>query len=205
MPSSRSSSSPRFHGLRRGVIAFTLAELLIALAILGVIATFTIPKVLQSQTDGRYNSIAKETAGTLSAAYQAYSLNNTPSASTSMGDLTPFMNYVKVDTTTTVDDINGGAAQLCGSAGAVCIQLHNGAIMWYWNYVNFGGTGTTNAMFTHLDPDGSVTGNKAINFYVYLSGKIRSEGEIEPNTVVGGNGTKNPNPANNPSWWKDWK
>ena len=41
---------------------FTLAELLIALTILGVIAIFTIPKVLQSQQDTRYSAAAKEVA-----------------------------------------------------------------------------------------------------------------------------------------------
>lgn len=49
---------------------FTLAELLIALSILGVIATFTIPKVLQSQQNGKYNTMAKEAIATISQAYQ---------------------------------------------------------------------------------------------------------------------------------------
>ena len=56
---------------------FTLAELLIALAILGVIATFAIPKVLNSQQDGKLNAIGKETAAALSEAYQVYRLNST--------------------------------------------------------------------------------------------------------------------------------
>lgn len=42
---------------------FTLAELLIALTILGVIATFTIPKILTAQQASTYNAIAKETMG----------------------------------------------------------------------------------------------------------------------------------------------
>ena len=40
---------------------FTLAELLIALLILGVIATFTIPKVLQTQIDSQKKSTFRET------------------------------------------------------------------------------------------------------------------------------------------------
>lgn len=46
---------------------FTLAELLIALAILGVIATFSIPKVLQAQQDGRNQAVLKTNASQLSA------------------------------------------------------------------------------------------------------------------------------------------
>lgn len=44
---------------------FTLAELLIALAILGVIATFTIPKVLNSQQDGQKSAVFRETIAAL--------------------------------------------------------------------------------------------------------------------------------------------
>lgn len=45
---------------------FTLAELLIALGILGVIATFTIPKLLQSQQNSEKKSVFKETIAALS-------------------------------------------------------------------------------------------------------------------------------------------
>ncbi|MBL8031855.1 MAG: prepilin-type N-terminal cleavage/methylation domain-containing protein [Candidatus Doudnabacteria bacterium] len=47
------------------VKGFTLAELLIALVILGVIATFTIPKVLYANQNTKYNAIAKEAMGTI--------------------------------------------------------------------------------------------------------------------------------------------
>ena len=45
---------------------FTLAELLIALLILGMIATFTIPKILNSQQDSKKKSIFKEDIAALS-------------------------------------------------------------------------------------------------------------------------------------------
>lgn len=45
--------------------AFTLAELLISLLILGVIVVFSIPKVLQSQTDSRKNALFKENIATI--------------------------------------------------------------------------------------------------------------------------------------------
>ena len=56
-------------GLNSG---FTLAELLIALLILGEISTFTIPKIIYSQQNQKYNAIAKESAAMISAAYQQY-------------------------------------------------------------------------------------------------------------------------------------
>jgi prepilin-type N-terminal cleavage/methylation domain-containing protein len=45
---------------------FTLAEVLIALALLGVIAAFSIPKILQSSSDNQKGPIFRETLGTLS-------------------------------------------------------------------------------------------------------------------------------------------
>ena len=44
----------------KNTCGFTLAELLIALVVLGVIFALTIPKVLQSQNTGRYNAEAKD-------------------------------------------------------------------------------------------------------------------------------------------------
>lgn len=56
---------------------FTLAELLISLAILGVLATFAIPKVLNSQQDGRKKAIFRETIASMDQMwYQAIYLEN---------------------------------------------------------------------------------------------------------------------------------
>lgn len=46
---------------------FTLAELLIAVAILGEIATFTIPKIISSQQNGQRKTVFRETLATISA------------------------------------------------------------------------------------------------------------------------------------------
>ena len=47
---------------------FTLAELLIALGILGVIATFTIPKVLQTNQNAQWQATGKEAIAMISGA-----------------------------------------------------------------------------------------------------------------------------------------
>jgi prepilin-type N-terminal cleavage/methylation domain-containing protein len=62
MKSLKNCGRPQFSA-REG---FTLAELLVALAVLGVISTFTIPKVLNAQQDNKKYSILKETLATLS-------------------------------------------------------------------------------------------------------------------------------------------
>jgi prepilin-type N-terminal cleavage/methylation domain-containing protein len=53
--------------------AFTMSELLIALAILGLIATFTVPKVLHSIDEANYRTALKEAESLIqSVANQAY-------------------------------------------------------------------------------------------------------------------------------------
>ena len=79
-------------GNRGHNLGFTLAELLIALVILGVIATFTIPKVLSSQQSNQWKSQAKEVASMISGAYSVYQSENSASASTTTADLSPSMN-----------------------------------------------------------------------------------------------------------------
>ncbi len=55
---------------------FTLAELLIALAILGVIVTFTIPKILNSQTNNQKKAVFKETIAALNQLMYLATLQN---------------------------------------------------------------------------------------------------------------------------------
>jgi prepilin-type N-terminal cleavage/methylation domain-containing protein len=178
---------------RRYKLGFTLAELLIALAILGVIATFTIPKVLNTQQDSKYKAIAKEAASTISGAYQRYKNQSTVTASTKADDLTQFMNYLAVDSSSSFDESHGGTTATCGTAWmggtTTCLRLHNGAILEYNSAIAFGGTATTNNIWFYVDPDGKVTDGttngpgKSVIFHLYTSGRITTEGQIEPNST----------------------
>jgi prepilin-type N-terminal cleavage/methylation domain-containing protein len=159
---------------------FTLAELLIALAILGVIATFTIPKVLQSQADGKYNAIAKEAAGFVYAAYGQATLQGF-NQNLQTRQLTPYLNYVKFDTTSVIDSHYGSGTRPCDN-NQPCILLHNGArVQLTQNYFN--GTANTNAIWFRVDPDGkeTVTGSttspgKSVNFFIYANGRLTTGG-----------------------------
>ncbi|MEB3287155.1 MAG: prepilin-type N-terminal cleavage/methylation domain-containing protein [Vampirovibrionales bacterium] len=184
--------------------AFTLAELLIALLILGVIATFTIPKVLTSQTNARAKAIAKEVAGTISESLLLYKHNSQLAASTHAEDLTPYMNYLSVLTSGSVDDIPTYYSYDCSDAGLVCLKLHNGGVMVMQN-IAFGGTSGTNAVIYSIDPDGSYSGldtgpGKAVEFWLYANGKVRTKGTIDPGTTTSW-GADNPNPAQDPIWF----
>lgn len=183
--------------------AFTLAELLIALAILGVIATFTIPKVLISQQNSTSNAIAKETIAAVSAAYRVYQLERQTSGSTNLTDLTPYLNYVSVDTTSLVDNHETNSTPV-DCASTICLKLHNGAILYGWS-TTFAGTSATNAIYYYIDPDGvdggSTTGpSKALVMFLYYNGKTTNYGNILPGTTSS-YGVHTVCPGCDPTWF----
>lgn len=185
---------------------FTLAELLIALAILGVIATFTIPKVLNSQRNQAWNSGAKEAISMISGAYQAYKLNNTPTAATGPEHLTPYMNYVSLSSTATFDGPPGEGVYGCNTG--TCMYLHNGGMLYYapfWD--TFGGTHSTNFFGFAYDPDGKATGdtlgNGSLMIELYYNGKIVLNENVKATDETATGGTPQPGLAwaTTPSWF----
>ena len=166
---------------------FTLAELVIALAILGVIATFTIPKVLQSQQSGRDVAIAKEFAAMFSGAFEAYKSENTVTSATTVAHLTPYMNYVRLDTTAyEVDNDPGvGGTVACNVVASIrCLHMHSGAVGLLDSAVPFGSTDTTSAILFLFDPDGGVTGGAgdtgtAVIFVLQYNGRLGTLGKAD--------------------------
>jgi prepilin-type N-terminal cleavage/methylation domain-containing protein len=149
---------------------FTLAELLISLAILGVIATFTIPKVLNSSTSSQNTAIAKEAASMISGAFSAYTLNNTLATTTTPGVLQQYMNYVSTDTSTTYS-----TGMVACSASIICLKLHSGAVLQYQVANTFGGTTTTDSIRFNLDPDGAGS-QTAATFVQFYNGRLTTYG-----------------------------
>ncbi len=181
---------------------FTLAELLSALAILGVIATFTIPKVLQASTNGQYNSSAKEVASMFVNAYDAYRLNNSINASTSVADLTPYMNYVSVDTSgASIDAAWTDAGDSC-SGLRPCLILHNGGVFHYDQSQSFGGTTDLHTIWGEYIIDRSFAGDKdrGVRFNVYTNARLMSRGSVLPGTTSS-TGAFGSAPDDDPPWF----
>jgi prepilin-type N-terminal cleavage/methylation domain-containing protein len=196
---------------------FTLAELLIALAILGVIATFTIPKILDSSTNGKLTSIAKETASMISGAYSSYKQNSTPAfnmmaTQTNMAD---FMNYVRVAQATTAGAFqtpasgtnfsNGCTANL--ASATPCLVLHNGAYLQFDSAATFGtdpapnNPASTSFINFNVDPDGTGAQAGAVTFILYYNGRITTYAAAGSPALVGGATTPT---AADPSWIANW-
>ncbi len=193
--------------LRKG---FTLAELLISLAILGVIATFTIPKILISQQNSQNVAKAKEAVAMVSEAYIKFKAENTVTTSFNISSLTPYMNYVREDTTSSIDYTPGFASFSC-SAFIPCLKLHDGAMFAYGATDRFCGLDNTGAVFFYVDPDG-VYGNggtadgpsKSVVFWLYPDGRITTFGTLLPGTLSGPSGCVSTwffTPSYDPSWF----
>lgn len=171
---------------RRNVIlpqsGFTLAELLIALAILGLIAVFTIPKILLAQQHQEWNAKAKETFSMLAGAFEAYKSQNTLTPATRLGDLTPYMNYASVDTSAhQIDHVygNGTNSASCNQSGWICLRLHHGGIAMVAPDLYFGESNSTNYVWFLFDPDGTFSGSptgsgKSVVVMLYYNGRLVS-------------------------------
>ena len=189
---------------------FTLAELLIALAILGVIAAFTIPKVLLASESEKYNAIAKEAASMMSGAYQTYKLSNQPSSNVQLAWLTAYINYIKTDSTTLIDvAANQAGTTDCANAIYLCLKLHNGSILLMpspGTVERFGGTTYTHGIPFSVDPNGRLDGGsgsegKSVRFILYYDGKLRTWGTMENNTTDSTGNMGPPIPSRDPSWF----
>jgi prepilin-type N-terminal cleavage/methylation domain-containing protein len=193
---------------RKYFSGFTLAELLISLAILGVIAAFAIPKVLQAQQDEKLKSVAKETIAMVSGAYDAYRLSNAPNANTGIQNLVSYMNYVRVQTAAN-NDIWHGLGGYWGCNNTLrCLELHNGAKLAYYTGNHFGQTGNNNYIYFLVDADGVADGkNKSILMYLYFNGRITSNigSQAGSQTYEDGSPSGWPPVWNDPPWFSwDW-
>ncbi len=189
---------------------FTLAELLIALAILGVIATFTIPKILTAQQDQKNNAVVKEVAAAIAAAYQAHKLSGADVSIMKAHAITSYLNYVSLDSSSFVDSLPGTLSYTCGTGGRPCFRLHSGAVLRYYgdNFCN----GTPTGIPYEVDPDGVYSGTtngpgKAVRFFLYSDGRITTEGTLATATVWSADGSstcgfsRSAIAASDPAWF----
>src|SRR6478609_5914975 len=81
--------------------AFSLIELVITLALVGVLAAFTVPQLFMTtatQNTAKYTNMAHDVALMVSTAYERYRAANASTTLAMFSDLAAYMNYVKLDT-----------------------------------------------------------------------------------------------------------
>ncbi len=192
---------------QRAIAGFTLAELLIALAILGVIATFTIPKIMAGSQSSSSLSRAKDAAAMMAGAYQKAQQDGIITANTKPSDLIPYMNYIaKITDGRTIDALPTVTTRTCNTA-TPCISLHGGSMLWFWDGDTFGGTTAQNMIEFDFDPDGTYSGSasdgpgKSIQFSLYYNGFLTTRGKLKPNSCNDASCAIQPNASLDPSWF----
>lgn len=109
---------------------FSLAELLIALAILGEIATFAIPKILSNQQNAQKKLILKETVATLSALVYQGTLTGELTQSTYSSYFQSKLNYVKYCSNASTGGCWPGSTDISfNNSTAPGFVLHNGVMI----------------------------------------------------------------------------
>ena len=168
---------------------FTLSELLIALAILGLIATFTIPKVLNSVGERGNITAAKEAISVISSAYDGLRAdgNGSVGANTTGVAILNRLNFVTIDTSATLGAVTNGT--VC-HADTPCYVLHSGSIIQTTAADNFvSATADTGTVGFNIYPDGGRNGANspaAIRVMLGHDGRIMTDGLMPGYTEAGG-------------------
>jgi prepilin-type N-terminal cleavage/methylation domain-containing protein len=120
--------------LTRMASGFTLAELLIAVSIMGMIATFNITKVVYAVQTQQQKTVFKDTLGTMNAILMNGTLENPRyTGAMFLSDLSNKLNTVKICNSDAVSNGCITAGQDGGSvlpwSGYGAIKLHNGATL----------------------------------------------------------------------------
>lgn len=168
---------------------FSLAEILITLVILGVVAAFSISKTFTPLGKNTVNSKANQMMLRLAAAHQAYKMEGKLVSNTHFTDLIPYFNYVKIDSSTVIDELyTSSASRTCGSGSWYCLVFHDGSMLMYNDGQKFGGPGS--GIYLYYDPDGKRTDSttnsagKSLQFWITYDGRVRTSNTIDNPIVV---------------------
>jgi len=191
--------------IRNSNTGFTLAELLIALMILGEIATFTIPKIIIAQQNQTFNARTKEDIASMSAIYQQYITRNGASSSLSLSSLNSYLNYTSLASSGLIDAVPGSTSLDCSAWK--CYRLANGSTLAFDSGQTFGATDSLAVSYFYIDPDSTYSGTtngtgKSIAVFLYYGGRVTTWGNVASGSHDVWGATYTPTPANDPTWFQ---
>ena len=198
---------------------FTLSELLIALVLLGIIASLTVPKLLVSLNTKQANTLANDAKLLVSSAYADYAFGNPkPPSSFTLAALLPSLPYAKhlneAGETVSIDCPPLGTSVALGCSGShprvatlnpastdyVSLRLKNGGVLVLPTSLSLGGRSPLHGLPFVVDYDGKASNRSdSVEFWLYSDGTVRTRQTLVANTVNSG-GTFNPVPNADPTF-----
>jgi len=178
---------------------FNLTELLIGLGVLGLIAAFAVPKVLNASSGAVANAKVHKAAQAVANGVQKWTEQNGQSDFTTPVNIMTFVqhngritNRSRMDwLPTSGQDYTCGASTAPTGTNANCYRMPDGAVIYFLgnigggNYNTFGGNGD-NGLYFGVDPDGITTTDTsnsspsvATAFIVYGNGRLRERGRLK--------------------------
>jgi prepilin-type N-terminal cleavage/methylation domain-containing protein len=173
LPIKRNRLTPSFNACHKK--GFTLAELLVGLALLGTIGTYTIPKVLITQRYQSANVAAVEIASSITANYhQKVNLEGRLASSITPNQLASNLNVIRFSSSYEDGTLDGGmgyfwSCQSAVSVGQACVVLHNGGCL---QILQYGEVGYAGFIFL-FDPDNNGPMERVV-FYLSANGRLSS-------------------------------
>jgi prepilin-type N-terminal cleavage/methylation domain-containing protein len=188
---------------------FTLAELLIVMGILSFVLVVSFAKTLTAFRATQYNATAKEAASLITSAYVSYKNDKGIVPATFKGaDLLPYMNVISEDITSIIQDNESSSPSTfaCADSWVQCYALHNGAVIVFFPFNEFGLQQNDHFIWIELDPDGAGPAY-SVTLLLFYNGRLSSEGDAGGATKSWGTLYTGLLPCVlcNPSWWKQWK
>jgi len=111
--------------------AFTMAELVVGLGLLGLIASMMIPNVMQMQQNNGVAKVQLQTAvQRTSLAFQQYKLDYDPQLTLGLTNLAPYLTQsTLVSTSQTINNWGSNATLTCNSASTLCYTMGDGSTL----------------------------------------------------------------------------
>jgi type II secretory pathway pseudopilin PulG len=173
--------------------AFTMAELVVGLGLLGLMAAIALPSVVQiKQNDGAVKVQLQTAVQRLSMAYTQYKLDYDPALTIGVAQLAPYLSQSKLVTTAaTVNNWSDATSLTCNTATATCYTMGDGTTVATHPSYRFGKgnevTLTDRCLPFYVDIDSKYINGGATSdlntrsalFFMMYSGQVLSVGQLK--------------------------
>ena len=196
--------------LCRKAAGLTLAEVIIALILLAVLASILMPPQLINTGEAKLLNQTKETGAELSLAYTSFASLQDPTYATTTANVTGRANYIRIVTDSSQNIqvrfrvADGAPDQGCDSTSGTlctsqctavkpCLVMQNGGLVQYDADANFNAIAfpapppppyNRYALRFLYDPDGSTAVQTATAFYLFFGGRVSTEQNIDRTLVT---------------------